>query len=72
MSGQVTVPSSCGCGEGAELKMYFRLGRAMTFRGLLHSCTATMLAHVLESAPILIPHQVCFVSVVFVFSPSLP
>lgn len=74
MSGQVTVPSSCGCGEGAELKMCFRLRHAVTFRGrgLLHSCTAPMLAHVLESAPILIPNQACFVAVVFVFPHLCP
>lgn len=54
MNGQPAVPSSCGWAEGAELKMHFKLRRAMTFRRLLHSCTAPMLAHALESALILI------------------
>lgn len=54
MNGQAAVPSSCGWAEGAELKMHFKLRRAMTFRRLLHSCTAPMLAHALESALILI------------------
>lgn len=72
MNGQATVPSSCGWAEGAELKMHFRLRHTMTLKGLLHSCNAPVLAHVLESAPILILNQVSFVAVVFVFSPSLP
>lgn len=54
MNGQAAVPSSCCWAEGAELKMHFKLRRAVTFRRLLHSCTAPMLAHALESAPILI------------------
>lgn len=54
MNGQAAVPSSCGWAEGAELKMHFKLRRAVTFRRLLHSCTAPVLAHALESAPILI------------------
>lgn len=40
MNGQSTVPNSCARAEGAELKMHFRLRRALTFRGLLHSCAA--------------------------------
>lgn len=64
--------SSCGWAEGAELKMCFRLKHTMTLKGLLHSCTAPMLAHVLDSAPILILNQVCFVAVGFVFSYLCP
>lgn len=74
MNGQATVPSSCGWAEGTELKMHFRLRHTITFKGLLHSCTAHQCwpIHALESAPIRVLNQVCFVAVVFVFSPSLP